>query len=44
MITNNKNYFDELLKVAGLGEKNVIKLYEKYGLNAKFVEKKYKKN
>lgn len=43
MIINNKNYFDELLKVAGLGEKSVIKLYERYGLNTKFVEKKYKK-
>jgi len=43
MINRNKNYFDELLTVAGLGEKHVIKLYQKYGLNTKFVEKKYKK-
>ena len=43
MINNNKNYFDELLKVAGLGEKNLIKLYDKYGLNTKLIEKKYKK-
>jgi small subunit ribosomal protein S13 len=40
---NNNNYFDDLLTVAGLGKKHVIKLYEKYGLNTKFVEKKYKK-
>jgi len=43
MINRNKKYFDELLTVAGLGEKHVIKLYQKYGLNTKFVEKKYKK-
>jgi small subunit ribosomal protein S13 len=43
MIKKNKSYFDELVQITGLGEKNVWKFYDKYGLNSKFVEKKYKK-
>lgn len=43
MLKNNKNYFNELLNVTGLGRKHVCELYDKYGLNTKFVERRYKK-
>ena len=43
MLKNSKNYFNELLDITGLGKKHIRDLYAKYGLNTKFVEKKYKK-
>jgi len=43
MLKNNKNYYNELLDINGLGKKHISNLYAKYGLNTKFVEKKYKK-
>lgn len=43
MLKHNKIYFNELLNITGLGKKSIYNLYEKYGLNTNFVEKKYKK-